>query len=152
MTTPRKRGRNAPRNPAQSPPLLSLQKARTVAWRVIETEVFTDLWAERGLSESHKKTLKERLVKNPDRGDPIPGCGLLRKERMADPVRRVGARGGLRVIFSTFSDIAVVWLITVYGKDEQEDLPKEEVGPLCEAVKRLASEERIRLRRQLDSR
>ena len=152
MTTPRKRGRNVPRHPAQSPPLLSLQQARTVAWRVIETEVFTDLWSGRGLSESHKKTLKDRLVKNPDRGDPIPGCGLLRKERMADPVRRRGARGGLRVIFSAFSDIAVVWLITVYGKDEQEDLPKEEVGPLCEAVKRLASEERNRLHRQQETR
>jgi mRNA-degrading endonuclease RelE of RelBE toxin-antitoxin system len=119
---------------------------------VIETEVFTDLWAERGLSESSKKTLKDRLAKNPDRGDPIPGCGLLRKERMADPVRRKGARGGLRVIFSAFSDIAVVWLITVYGKDEQDDLPKDEVGRLCEAVKRLASEERHRLRSQRENR
>jgi len=152
MTRPRKRRRNAAHTPAQSPPLLSLQKTRTVAWRVIETEVFTDLWAERGLSESRKKTLTDRLAKNPDRGDPIPGCGLLRKERMADPVRRVGARGGLRVIFSAFSDIAVVWLITVYGKNDQEDLSKEEVGPLCEAVKYLASEERQRLRRQQETR
>lgn len=152
MTPRRKHGRKPARHPAKSPPLLPLQQTRRVAWRVIETEVFTELWAERGLRESLKDDLKNRLVKNPDRGDPIPGCGLLRKERMVDPVRRKGARGGLRVIFSAFSDIAVVWLITVYGKDEQDDLPKDEVGPLCEAVKRLASEERHRLRRQQETR
>jgi len=152
MTPRRKRGPKPHRQPAKSPPLLSLPQTRRVAWRVIETEVFTELWAERGLRESLKNDLKDRLVKNPDRGDPIPGCGLLRKERMADPVRRKGARGGLRVIFSAFSDIAVVWLITVYGKDEQDDLPKDEVGRLCEAVKRLASEERHRLRSQRENR
>lgn len=144
--------RKGRRDPTASPPLLPLHLTRRFVWRVIETEVFTELWAERGLSESDKKTLRERLVKNPDRGDPIPGCGLLRKERMADPVRRVGARGGLRVIFSAFSDIAVVWLITVYGKDEQHDVPKKDIGPLCEAVKRLALEERQRQRRQQEKR
>ena len=56
----------------------------------------------------------------------IPGSGGVRKLRAADPSRRKGKRGGLRVLFLDLSDRYRTYLLYVYGKGEAEDITADE--------------------------
>lgn len=84
--------------------------------------------------------LQNELLENPEKGDPIPGCGVLRKVRFGDPARGKGKRGGLRVIYLHTPEAARIDLVTVFGKDEKDDLTKDEVRLLCELAHRLREE------------
>jgi DNA-binding transcriptional regulator YiaG len=68
---------------------------------------------------------------NPGAGDPVRGCGLLRKLRFTDRSRGKGKRGGLRIIYMLTPEVSRVDLITVYGKDEKDDLTKDELAAWC---------------------
>ena len=43
--------------------------------------------------------LQRELMNDPESGAVMPGCGGLRKIRIADPGRGKGKRGGARVIY-----------------------------------------------------
>ena len=55
-------------------------------------------------------------------GKVIPGTGGLRKLRWRDPRRGKGKRGGLRIIYYHLPEGSQVWLVTLYSKDEADDL------------------------------
>ena len=69
---------------------------------------------------------QEFLLKNPERGDLIPGGGGLRKTRWRDLRRGKGARGGLRIIYLYLPDVHRILLLDVYDKDEATDLSNTE--------------------------
>ena len=75
------------------------------------------------------------LLEMPTAGTPIPGCSVLRNLRFADLSRGKGKRGGLRVIYLHTPEAATVDLLTVYGKDEKDDLGAAELKLLCEAAR-----------------
>lgn len=56
----------------------------------------------------------------------IPGCGGLRKVRIADPRRGKGKRGGVRVIYLHIAESNQIHLVTVYGKEQKDDLSSED--------------------------
>jgi hypothetical protein len=62
------------------------------------------------------------------------------KLRFGDPSRGKGKRGGVRVIYLHTREAARVDLITVYGKDERDDLSKQELEVLCRHARRLRDE------------
>jgi hypothetical protein len=64
------------------------------------------------------------LIANPDAGDLIPDAGGLRKVRWSDKRRSKGKRGGLRIIYYAFLSENEIWLMTLYSKDEMDDLTK----------------------------
>jgi hypothetical protein len=66
------------------------------------------------------------LMKNPDLGEVMPGCGGLRKIRWKDPRRQTGKRGGMRIIYLHLAELDQVFLVDVYGKDDKEDLSENE--------------------------
>jgi hypothetical protein len=70
--------------------------------------------------------LQQTLLTQPKAGTVIPGTGGLRKLRVADPSRRKGRRGGLRVIYYRWVEGGQFWLFTVYDKDEMADLSADE--------------------------
>ena len=84
-----------------------------------ETSVFTrqvnDL-----LDHESYRLLQLRLVADPEAGQLIPGTGGLRKIRWQGSGR--GKRGGVRVIYYWATRDAVVLLLLMYGKNEQDDL------------------------------
>ncbi|HUB24199.1 MAG TPA: hypothetical protein VL992_02140 [Tepidisphaeraceae bacterium] len=84
--------------------------------------------------------LQNELLRSPERGDPIPGCGILRKYRFADPSRGKGRRGGLRVIYMHTPAADWIHLIAVFGKDEKSDLTKDQIKVLCVLAKMLRRE------------
>jgi hypothetical protein len=71
----------------------------------------------------------------------MPGCGGLRKLKVADPKRRKGKRGGARVIYLHVAEADAIVLLDIYGKDEQEDLTadqKKVLNGLADEYKRAA--------------
>jgi hypothetical protein len=63
----------------------------------IETPEFTE-WIKEYLSDEQLAGLQRELLRNPETGSVMPGCGGLRKTRMANPKRGKGKRRGARVI------------------------------------------------------
>lgn len=87
------------------------------------------------IGSEERDELIEYLARNPEEGDEIPGTGGLRKLRWAGKGK--GKRGGLRVIYYFYNETAPVFLLTVYGKDAQEDLTSEQKIRLTALAKTL---------------
>jgi mRNA-degrading endonuclease RelE of RelBE toxin-antitoxin system len=105
----------------------------------VESRAFTSRWNARQDDES-LRAMQNELLSDPSRGDPIPGCGLLRKLRFGDERRGKGKRGGVRVIYLHTPEAHRIDLLAVYGKDEADDLSKEQLKVLCVFAKALRLE------------
>ena len=77
------------------------------------------------------RKLELELLKNPLVGSVIKGTGKLRKMRFAFPNR--GKRGSVRVCYVDFAPYRAIYLITVYPKNEKDNLTKEE----CNEIRKL---------------
>jgi hypothetical protein len=86
------------------------------------------------LTDDEYRRLQEAIVGNPEAGAVMPGTGGFRKMRWPDARRGKGTRGGLRIIYYHFADEAQIWLMTLYGKDELEDLTAAEKHTLKAAI------------------
>jgi mRNA-degrading endonuclease RelE of RelBE toxin-antitoxin system len=86
----------------------------------IETSLFSKLIREY-LSDGEYSALQWVLVARPDAGALIPGSGGLRKLRWAAPGR--GKSGGYRVIYYWQDHLGQIWLLTIYAKNEAENIP-----------------------------
>ncbi len=87
----------------------------------IESAEFTE-WVKSYLGDAGLAAMQRDLLADPALGDVMPGCGGLRKLRIGDPRRGKGKRGGARVIYLHIEEADVIHLITVYGKDQKDDL------------------------------
>jgi hypothetical protein len=87
----------------------------------IESSEFTE-WVKDYLTDEALSALQRDLLSDPESGAVMPGCGGLRKVRIADPRRRKGRRGGIRVIYFHVPEAGVIYLMDIYGKGEREDL------------------------------
>jgi hypothetical protein len=65
-------------------------------------------------------------LNDPDTGVVMPGCGGMRKMRVPDPKRGKGKRGGARVIYLHIQEADQIHLVTVYGKDQKDDLSADD--------------------------
>lgn len=86
----------------------------------IESPLFTKLIGEY-LSDDEYATLQWHLALHPESGDLVPGSGGLRKIRWLK--RGSGKRGGLRVIYYYKTLQGEIWLLTVYSKNEEQNIP-----------------------------
>lgn len=86
----------------------------------IEAPIFTKL-VYNYLSEDEYATLQWTLVSHPKSGDVIPKSGGVRKLRWA--TKGKGKRGGARVIYYVKTQADEIWLLTIYAKNELENLP-----------------------------
>jgi len=86
------------------------------------------------LDDDEYREFQSRLALEPTLGELIPGTGGFRKVRWADKRRGKGRRGGLRVIYYHFPAEHQIWLLTLYGKDEAEDLTAVEKRALKAAI------------------
>ncbi len=97
-----------------------------------ETKAFSRRVAEL-LSDEDFRLLQVSLLLRPDQGSVIPGGGGLRKMRWALPGR--GKSGGARIIYYWFAAESVIFLLSMYAKNEQADLSREQLKLLRQAVK-----------------
>jgi hypothetical protein len=105
-------------------------------FQMIVHEAFRMVWQDRS-NDAELQRLFARLQAAPDLGDSIPTCGMLRKLRAPDPSRRVGAQGGLRIVYMVNHEARRIRLLMVYGKDERDDLTPRELASLCSAARAL---------------
>ena len=86
----------------------------------IESTVFSRL-RDAYLTDDEYAQLQEALIENPDRGPVIRGSGGIRKLRWSQPGR--GKRGGVRIIYYAKVREGLVYLLTIYAKNEEETIP-----------------------------
>ncbi|MFI5457255.1 MAG: type II toxin-antitoxin system RelE/ParE family toxin [Isosphaerales bacterium] len=91
----------------------------------VETSEFTE-WVKEYMSDDSLADCQRELLNDPETGSVMPGCGGLRKMRVADPRRGKGKRGGARVIYLHIEESDQIHLITVYGKDQKDDLSADD--------------------------
>ena len=106
---------------------------------LVETRAFTE--RVKGLLDDETYRLfQNELVRDPAKGQVIPGCGGLRKIRVSNPKRDKGKRGGLRAIYLNLPEVARIVLVALYSKNEQEDLAEDEKRMLRALAARLRQE------------
>jgi len=96
-----------------------------------ESKAFSRRCAEL-LSEEDLRLLQVSLLLRPDQGKVIPRGGGLRKMRWALAGR--GKSGGARIIYHWFVRQAVIYLLLIYSKNEQEDLTPQQLRLLRKIV------------------
>ncbi len=86
----------------------------------IEAPVFTRLVYDY-MDDAEYSAFQIGLASKPDAGDVIPGSGGIRKIRWSGKGK--GKRGGLRIIYYWKNRDNEIWLLTVYAKNEAENIP-----------------------------
>ena len=97
----------------------------------IETPLFTRLVSEY-LTDEEYAALQGALVANPESGALIRGSGGLRKLRWRVAGR--GKSGGARVIYYVRSRAGVIWMLTIYAKNEQESIPAHVLRKIAQEI------------------
>lgn len=104
---------------------------------LIQLSTFTAKWSKLGLTDDDLRALEGLLIAEPESGRVIPGTGGLRKLRFAPPSWHTGKRGASRVIYCFITSGDVVYLFTLYGKNEASDLSAEEKNVFKRVLDRL---------------
>ena len=97
----------------------------------IETKLFSRLLADY-LTDDEYASLQAALAGNPEQGALVPGSGGVRKVRWAQPGR--GKRGGIRVIYYAKSRIGIIWMLTIYAKNEEQSIPAHVLRKIKEEI------------------
>ncbi|MFH2122515.1 MAG: transcriptional regulator [Pseudomonadota bacterium] len=84
------------------------------------------------LTEDELAALQWTLILNPDTGEVIPGSGGLRKIRWSGGGK--GKRGGNRIIYYRQTAKGEIWLLTIYAKNEAENIPAHILCKIKEAM------------------
>jgi mRNA-degrading endonuclease RelE of RelBE toxin-antitoxin system len=98
----------------------------------IETSAFTK-YVYDYLDDVEFSALQWFLVLHPEFGDLMPGGGGLRKLRWQ--AKGKGKRGGARIIYYFVGKRDEIWLLSIYGKNELSDIPKEILAQLRKEIK-----------------
>ncbi len=88
--------------------------------------------AARLLQEAERIAIVEFLASRPRAGDLMQGTGGVRKLRWRRDGR--GKSGGLRLIYYYHSELMPLYLLTVFGKNEQANLSRAERNELSRLV------------------
>lgn len=86
------------------------------------------------LDDDEYADLQQFMMANPEAGDLIPGSGGLRKLRWKR--KGMGKRGGMRIIYFVRYRPNEFWLLTLYAKAKEENVPAHILRRLKEAFKR----------------
>ncbi len=97
----------------------------------IETRLFSQL-REDYLPDDEYAKLQEALIEQPERGALIPGSGGVRKLRWSGFGR--GKRGGIRVIYYAKVRDGVLFMLTIYAKNEDENISAHVLRKIKEEI------------------
>ena len=97
----------------------------------VETRLFSRIVGDY-LSDEELGRLQAALAADPERGDVVPGSGGVRKLRWGMAGR--GKRGGVRVIYYLRRREGVIWMLTLYAKNETANLPPATLRRIREEI------------------
>lgn len=83
------------------------------------------------LDDDEYAELQQFMMENPEAGDVVRESGGVRKLRWKR--KGMGKRGGLRVIYFVRYQPNELWLLTLYAKAKQENVPAHILRQLKEA-------------------
>ena len=86
----------------------------------VETKLFTQLVKDY-LSDDEYRQVQLEIIRNPGLGSVIRGSGGVRKLRWRAPGR--GKRGGYRIIYFVRRPKEVIWMLTIYPKNQRASIP-----------------------------
>ena len=101
----------------------------------IETKEFTRKWDELGFDDEDLRLLENDIMSNPSKYPVMKGTGGLRKARVA--LDNKGKSGGARVCYVDYVFAETVYLITVYGKKEKDNLSMKERNEVKKVIEAL---------------
>ena len=81
--------------------------------------------------------IQNDLIKNPNRGKVVQGTAGVRKARANDPERQKGTRGGFRYLYYYIERDGQIFLLMIFGKDEQNDLTGQQKKMLAAQIRAL---------------
>jgi hypothetical protein len=81
------------------------------------------------LTEDEYAAFQQHLVNDPEAGDIVKGSGGVRKVRWSR--KGVGKSGGVRVLYFLRTKQGEIWLLLIYAKSAQDNVP----GPVLRAIK-----------------
>lgn len=97
----------------------------------VESKLFSRLLGEY-LTDDEYARLQSALIEAPERGALVQGSGGVRKLRWAQPGR--GKRGGIRVIYYAKTREGIIWMLTIYAKNEDESVPAHVLRKIKEEI------------------
>lgn len=106
----------------------------------IQTKVFSKKWDQFGFTDEDLRLLELDLLEKSNKYPVIQGTGGLRKCRIR--LQNKGKSGGARVIYVNFVALETIYLITVYAKNEQEDITEAEKKEFKVLIEKLEKEVR----------
>jgi len=89
-------------------------------------------------NEDERNDIIAYLAYHPKAGDIMQGTGGVRKVRWAKDDR--GKSGGVRIVYYYYDDNVPLFLITVFGKNEQANLSRAERNELAKLVQLLVEQ------------
>ena len=108
---------------------------RTLPVTVVETAVFVAR-AQGRMTEAERLAAIDMIARDPERGVVIEGGGGIRKVRFAASGH--GKSGGVRIIYYFHDPGRPVFLLTVFAKNERDNLSKAERNALAKVAKAVA--------------
>lgn len=84
------------------------------------------------LSDDEYAGLQSFLLQYPEAGKVVPGSGGVRKVRWA--MSGKGKRGGVRVIYYFKRQDDEIWLLTIYSKNEVENIPAHVLRQIAKEI------------------
>jgi len=91
------------------------------------------------LGDEDLQALEIALIEDPTAGDVMKGTGGLRKVRFAPPSRGVGKSGALRVCYVHFPRHARLYLVTLFAKNEKDNLARAEQNAIKVLIGRIGT-------------
>jgi hypothetical protein len=85
------------------------------------------------LDDDEYADLQQFLLHKPEAGQIVPGSGGVRKLRWSRP--GMGKRGGLRVIYYVQFEPLEFWMLTMYSKASEGNIPAHVLRKLLEAFR-----------------
>lgn len=85
------------------------------------------------LSEDEYLGLQAYLLEYPEAGKVVPGSGGVRKVRWA--ISGKGKSSGVRVIYYFKRQQDEIWLLTIYSKNEVENIPAHILRQIAKEIK-----------------
>lgn len=100
-------------------------------YTVVETPTFT-ADAKEWWSEEEREAFCAWIAANPEAGAVIPGSGGCRKVRWTRT--GMGKRGGVRIIYFVRRANGEIWLLVIYAKNVQDNIPAHLLKAIREEI------------------